>query len=75
MWAITDGMYRVQIADPRHAQQRQKVPKPGVKVDLIFVPQNLLISISQESTDSARDMHSLDNPATLSVKSGLQVPF
>jgi len=33
------------------------------------------LSISQESTDSARVVHSLDNPTTLPVKSGLQVRF
>jgi hypothetical protein len=33
------------------------------------------LSIFQESTDSARVVHSLDSPATLPVKSGLQVLF
>jgi len=33
------------------------------------------LSISRESTDSGCVVHSLDSPATLPVKSGLQVPF
>ena len=32
-------------------------------------------SISQEASDSARVVHSLDSPAILPVKSGLQVLF
>lgn len=35
----------------------------------------LALNISQESTDSARVVHSLDSPAILPVKSDLQVRF
>ncbi len=38
-------------------------------------PPHRSLNISQESTDSARVVHSLDSPATLPVKSGLQVRF
>jgi hypothetical protein len=42
---------------------------------LALTPERVPLSKSPESTDSARAAHSLDNPATLPVESGLPVRF